>query len=220
MSNRSDAAQPMHPFLDPASLPDLITNWGYLGIFVFIFLGNVGLPVPEETVLLAAGFFAGRELLSLEAIWALVVASAVAGDCCGYLVGRTGGQRLLERLASKFRSMRGRLDQLRTFFDQHGSKAVFMARFIAGARFMAGPMAGAAGMPFLRFLGWNVMGALVWCSLVLAIGYLLGDEVWHVITLVHRSVRWAAVGVLIIAVAASLVWWWTRQSARGSDAEA
>jgi membrane-associated protein len=168
----------MHPFLDPASLPDLIASWGYLGIFVCIFLGNVGLPVPEETVLLAAGFFAGRELLSLEAVWVLVVASAVTGDCCGYIV---------------------------------------MARFIAGARFMAGPMAGAAGMPFLRFLGWNVMGALVWCSLVLAIGYLLGDEVWHVIALVHRSVRWAALGVLIIALAAWLVWWWTRQTARGSD---
>lgn len=210
----------MHPFVDPASLPDLIAVWGYLGIFVCIFLGNLGLPVPEETVLLAAGFFAGREVLSIEAVWALVVVSAVTGDCCGYLVGRTGGQRLLERLASRFRSMRGRLEQLRTFFDQHGSKAVFMARFVAGARFMAGPMAGAAGMPFLRFLGWNVMGALIWCSLMVAIGYMVGDEIWRVIELVHRGARWAALGVLLVALAAYLIWWWTRAVAPRSDAEA
>ena len=93
------------------------------------------------------------------------------------MIGRTGGQHLLERLSARFAFVRRRIDQLRLFFDQHGSKAVFMARFITGARFLAGPMAGAAGMPFLRFLGWNVMGAITWCSLMVTIGYLVGDEV-------------------------------------------
>lgn len=210
----------MHLFPDPAKLPDLLAAWGYFGIFACIFVGNLGVPVPEETVLIAAGFLAGRRLLGLEAVWMVVVVGAVSGDCCGFALGRTGGQRLLERLAARFDSVRRRLERLRSFFDQHGSKAVFMARFITGVRFMAGPMAGAAGMPFLRFLGWNVLGALIWCSLMVAIGYMVGDEIWRVIGLVHRSARWVALGVLIVGLTAYLIRWWTHQAAPHSDARA
>jgi membrane-associated protein len=113
-----------------------------------------------------------------------------------------------------------RIEQLRLFFDQHGSKAVFMARFIAGARFLAGPMAGAAGMPFLRFLGWNVTGAFIWCSLMVTIGYLVGDEVWRAAGLVHSGARWIALGAVLIALALYLLRWWTHQSAPGPDARA
>jgi len=134
----------MHHLTNPAELPSLLATWGYLGIFVFVFVGNLGVPVPEETVLIAAGFLASRSILDLEWVYVVAVASAVVGDCCGFLIGRTGGQRLLERLAERFEFVRRRIERLRLFFDQHGSKAVFMARFITGARFLAGPMAGAA----------------------------------------------------------------------------
>jgi membrane-associated protein len=69
---------------------------------------------------------------------------------------------------------------------------------------MAGPMAGAAGMSFLRFLGWNVSGALIWCSLIITIGYLVGDELEWVAQLMHAASYWVALGaVLLIAI----VWW-------------
>jgi membrane protein DedA with SNARE-associated domain len=204
----------MHHISNPAELSDLLAAWGYLGIFGFVFLGNLGVPVPEETVLIAGGFLAAHGLLDLEWVYAVAIASAVVGDCCGFAVGRTGGQHLLERLAGRFEFVRNRIERLRTFFDQHGSKAVFMARFIAGARFLAGPMAGAAGMPFLRFLGWNIMGAMIWCSLMVTIGYLVGDEIWRAIGLVHWSARWIAGGAVLILVAAYLIRWWMNQTAR------
>ena len=210
----------MHHFTNPAELSNLLAEWGYLGIFIFVFVGNLGVPVPEETVLLAAGFLASHSLLDLEWVYAVAVASAVTGDCCGFLIGRTGGQHLLERLAARFEFVRRRIDQLRLFFDQHGSKAVFMARFVAGARFLAGPMAGAAGMPFLRFLGWNVTGAFIWCSLMVTIGYLVGDEVWRAAGFVHSGARWIALGAVLIALALYLLRWWTHQSAPGPDARA
>jgi membrane protein DedA with SNARE-associated domain len=157
--------------------------------------------VPEETVLLAAGFLAGRGDLSLEPLFLVGIGSAVTGDCCGFLFGRTGGQRLFERLAQRFAFVRSRYTRLQSFFDTHGSKAVFMARFIAGARFMAGPMAGAAGMSFLRFLGWNLSGALVWCSLIITIGYLVGDELEWVAHVMHAASYWVALGFLLLTAA-------------------
>lgn len=210
----------MHHISNPAELSDLLAAWGYLGIFGLVFLGNMGVPVPEETVLIAGGFLAAHGLLDREWVYAVAIASAVVGDCCGYAVGRTGGQHLLERLAGRFDFVRSRIERLRTFFDQHGSKAVFMARFVAGARFLAGPMAGAAGMPFLRFLGWNVMGALIWCSLMVTIGYLVGDEIWRAVGLVHWSARWIALGAFLILLVACLVRWWTSQTAQPPDAHA
>jgi membrane protein DedA with SNARE-associated domain len=201
----------MHEFLRPEVLADWLQTWGYLGIFICVFVGNLGVPVPEETVMLAAGFLAGREILDLRVVYAVVIASAVTGDCCGYLVGRTGGQRLLSRLASSFDFARHRYDRLQVFFMTHGSKAVFMARFIAGARFMAGPMAGAAGMRFWQFLGWNVLGALVWCSLVVTIGYLVGDELYEVARLAHTASTWVAIVVALVAIAALFFWWRERR---------
>jgi membrane protein DedA with SNARE-associated domain len=166
----------------------------------------LGIPVPEETVLLAAGFLAGRGDLSLETLYLVGIGSAVTGDCFGFLFGRTGGQRLFELLAQRFAFVRTRYERLQYFFDAHGSKAVFMARFVAGARFMAGPMAGAAGMSFVRFLGWNLSGALIWCSLIITIGYLVGDELESVAHGMHAASYWVGIGFFLLFAAIWLFW--------------
>jgi membrane protein DedA with SNARE-associated domain len=196
----------MHPDLSLAAITAWLANWGYLGLFACTFMGNLGLPVPEETVLLAAGFLAGREILELKTVYVVGIASAVFGDCAGYTAGRTGGQRFFEWLGRHFAFVRGRRHQIHQFFETHGSKAVFMARFIAGARFMAGPIAGAAGMPFWRFLGWNVFGALIWCSIVTTIGYLVGDEFEWVAGLVHRAGHWIALAAVLIIAVIWILW--------------
>jgi membrane protein DedA with SNARE-associated domain len=198
----------MHAVLNPANIVEWLGDWGYLGVFVCVFVGNLGIPVPEETVMLVAGFLAGRGILQLEYVYLVCVLSAVSGECCGFFIGRHGGQRVIARLATRFTSIRQRYERLQLFFHTHGSKAVFMARFIAGVRFMAGPMAGAAGMPFLRFLGWNLLGAILWCTLVATIGYLVGDELYRVAEMAHHAQRWIAMAALLIC----LVFWffWLR----------
>jgi membrane protein DedA with SNARE-associated domain len=197
----------MHGMLNPDAIAGWMATWGYLGIFVCVFVGNLGVPVPEESVMLAAGFVASREILDLRWVFVVVIGSAVTGDCCGYVIGRTGGQRFVNWLASHFESFRRRYLKLQAFFHTHGSKAVFMARFIAGIRFMAGPMAGACEMPFLRFLGWNVMGAIVWCSLVVTVGYLVGDELARAAQVAHSASRWIALAVAVAIVLGYFIWW-------------
>jgi membrane protein DedA with SNARE-associated domain len=196
----------MHHLVTATAIAGWLATWGYLGLFICVFIGNLGIPVPEETVLLAAGFLAGREILDLKTLYLVGLMSAVTGDCCGYLFGRTGGQRLFERLAQRFSFVSSRYERLQLFFKTHGSKAVFMARFIVGARFMAGPMAGAAGMPFWRFLGWNVLGALIWCSLVITVGYLVGDELEWVAHVVYQASHWMALVAFLLLGAIWLFW--------------
>jgi membrane protein DedA with SNARE-associated domain len=203
----------MQHAVSPSRINDIITTWGYFGIFICVYIGNLGVPVPEETVVLAAGFLAGQHILDLRLVYLVVVLSAVAGDSSGYLIGRTGGQKLLERLSRTFAFVHHRYDRFRSFFDAHGSKAVFMARFITGFRFMAGPMAGAAGMRFSRFLQWNVLGAVVWCFIMVTIGYLVGDELDRILQITHTAGRWIAIALFLIAVAAILFWWRERHPA-------
>jgi len=203
----------MHGITDPEVIAAWLATWGYLGIFISVFIGNLGIPVPEETVMLTAGFLAGRFILDLRFVYVVVILSAVTGDCCGYVIGRTGGQRLLLRLASRFEFMRTRYDRLQLFFQTHGSKAVFMARFITGARFMAGPMAGACGMPFFQFLGWNVLGAIVWCSMVVTVGYLVGDELYRAASMAHQASRWIGLTGFILVIIVLVFWWRDRHPA-------
>ena len=187
--------------LNPSNIAQVIETWGYLGIFIFVFVGNLGLPVPEESVVLAAGFLAGRDVLSLKLVMLVAFASAVVGDNFGYMLGRTGGRQVVVRLAHSSSWLRWRHRRFKAFFDAHGNKTIFMARFIAGLRFMAGPMAGAMRMPFWRFFGWNVMGAIVWCAVIAYLGFVLGDQ-WEVVAgQMHRAGQW----VMIAAAAGGLI---------------
>jgi membrane protein DedA with SNARE-associated domain len=187
-------------------MTDWLGRWSYPGIFVCVFIGNFGIPVPEEIVLLAAGFLAGRHVLELGTLYIIAILSAVAGDACGFVVGRTGGQWLFGWLSQKSTFLRKRYEHLRTFFQVHGNKAVFFARFIMGARFMAGPMAGAAGMRFWNFLGWNVLGAFIWCSVMITIGYFVGDQLDWVAHVARKGGQWVAAAVLLLAAAIWLFW--------------
>lgn len=188
----------MHHF-SPGSIEQLLQSWGYLGIFVCVLIGNVGIPVPEETVVLAAGFLAGRGILGLKEVIVVALISAVVGDNLGYLVGRTGGRHMLNRLTSSWRGFARRYVHFRAFFRAHGEKAVLISRFVAGLRFMAGPMAGAARMPFARFFVWNVLGAILWCSAVSYVGFLLGDQWEWMAGVVHRAGHWIMLGLVLTA---------------------
>lgn len=209
----------MQTIMDPATVAEWLAIWGYPAIFVCVFVGNLGVPVPEETVMLAAGFIAGRDILDLRIVYAVVFFSAVFGDCCGFAIGRTGGQRLMSRLAANFEFARRRYDHLQVFFQTHGSKAVFMARFITGVRFMAGPMAGAAGMPFFQFLGWNVLGAMVWCATIVTIGYLVGDELYRAVQVMHLASRWSFAIAAVVTLAFVLLWRRERRNQTVADPE-
>lgn len=193
----------MHHF-SPVTIVALLQHWGYLGIFLCVLVGNIGIPVPEEFVVLAAGFLASRGILDLKMVILVTLVSAVVGDNLGYLIGRTGGHRMLMTLLWTWRGMRRRYGRFRTFFRARGEKAVLVARFVAGLRFMAGPMAGAARMPFWRFFIWNVAGAIIWCTSVSALGFVLGDQWEQVAVVGHHAAHWLlalallAVGLMLL----------------------
>ena len=159
---------------DVNDLNQFVGHWGYAAIFVVVVLGNVGLPVPEETILALAGYLVWRGKLRLSLVLAVGIVSAVVGDNVGYWLGRRYGQEALPRYARWALGHPERLETMMGFVRRRGPLAVFVARFVPGVRFAAGPLAGALGMRFVSFLVANVAGALVYVPVVVGAGYAVG----------------------------------------------
>jgi len=154
---------------------ELINHWRYLAIFVVILAGNLGIPLPEEAILMLAGYLVWKGELWLPTVLAVGIVSAVIGDNLGYWVGRSYGRRMVERCGHWLLITSERFNSAQRFLARYGTIGVFIARFLPGLRFMAGPLAGLVRLPFGSFLTANLLGAVIYVPLVVAIGYGLGD---------------------------------------------
>ena len=155
-------------------MPDLrplIEHWGYVAIFVFVILGNLGIPVPEESILVMAGYLVWQGELRLPLVLLVGIFSAILGDNLGYWIGRRYGQAAVVRYGRWVRLTPARLDATRRVVTRYGAVAVFAARFIAGLRFLVGPLAGSTGLPPFGFVTANILGALLYVPTMVAAGY-------------------------------------------------
>jgi len=157
-----------------SDLGQFIAYWGYPAIFVVVVLGNVGLPVPEETTLIVAGYMVWQGYFRLSIVLAVGVISAVAGDNIGYWMGRRYGPAAVARVAQWAAVNAERMESMRRSRLRYGALAVFLGRFFPGLRFMAGPLAGAAGLGFRPFFVANILGAVVFVPYGVGLGYALG----------------------------------------------
>jgi membrane protein DedA with SNARE-associated domain len=157
----------------PAWLVDLFGCYGYAVVFVGVFLENTGLPVPGETALLAGAALSRSGTLFLPWVVLIATAGAILGDNLGFFIGRRGGRALVERFGARVGLSEARFAQFDRFFDTHGAKTVFIARFVTGLRVVGAVLAGTSGLPWGRFLFYNASGAVAWAGTFGAVGYLL-----------------------------------------------
>ena len=157
---------------------DLLGRFGYAAIFGFVAIESIGIPLPGETMLIAAALYAGHtHLLNIEAIIAVAAAAAIIGDNIGFGIGHWGGYRLLLRYGHYIRLHEGRVKLARYLFQRHGGKVVFFGRFVSVLRTYAAFLAGTARMPWLRFLVFNASGGIVWATAYGVGAYAAGNQI-------------------------------------------
>lgn len=156
------------------ALVKLSPQIAYLVLFALVGAESTGVPVPGETALIAAGVLAHDGRLHIEYVIALAALAAIMGDNLGYLIGRTGGRRLLERPGPFERHRREVLTRGEPFFARHGPKAVFLGRWVAGLRIAASWLAGINRMHWPVFLFWNALGGVAWATSVGLVAYFVG----------------------------------------------
>lgn len=155
-------------------MTDLLISYGLVLLFAVVAAESAGVPLPGETALIAAAILAGRGHYSIVEVIAVAAAAAILGDNVGYLIGRTGGRKLLERWGPIKRYAERVLPPGERFFKKHGGKTVFIGRFVAVLRVTAAWLAGITHMPWWRFFLWNAAGGIVWATGVSLLAYYFG----------------------------------------------
>ena len=185
----------------------LISHYGYLVILFGVMLESTGVPLPGETILLAAGVLVQRGHLDLGDAIVFGILGAVVGDQIGYWVGREGGRPFVLRWGRYLFITPARLGRAEAFFARHGGKAVFLARFFSGLRVFGALVAGISRMRWGTFLIYNALGGAVWATAVVLVGYFLGSSIRLVERWLGRATLVLA-AVLAVAVGFYLAYRW------------
>src|SRR5262245_17836117 len=189
------------------SLNDVVTHfiedYGLWFPFGIVCLESAGLWLPGETALIAAAVYAAKGHLSIAAVIAVAALAAIVGDNIGYWLGREAARPLLLRSERLRRYADRVLPPAERFFQRHGGKAVFLARFFGGLRVTGAWMAGITRMTWWRFLFWNAAGGIVWALAVGLLAYYAGKAAADALA---RYGVYAAIagGIIIVVVIAAL----------------
>jgi uncharacterized protein len=179
-------------------LAHLIQTYGYPIVALLVAAEGVGVPLPGETALILAAAAAARGQLNIVGVVIAASLGTIMGGSGGYWLGRTGGVALINRLGRYIGIDEAKVQRGQAFFERYGARTVFIARFVAILRILAGLLAGAARMSFPEFSLYNALGGILWSALFATLGYLFGHNMRRLeITLG----RWGFVvaGVAIVA---------------------
>lgn len=186
-------------------------QFGSLPLLVAALLAaGLGLPIPEDIVVIAGGVLAHRSTLPWPVVLAALYAGAIGSDCILYAVARHYGERLLSRAPFRWILSSDRRARVRHLFAQYGARAVFVGRHLGGVRALVFAMAAIEGVPFRVFLLWDGLAGLVTVPCVFALGYLFSSHVNVVAQGLARAEDWALLALALAAGAGWLAWRWRR----------
>jgi membrane protein DedA with SNARE-associated domain len=178
----------------------LISSYGIWFVAGIIALESMGLPLPGEAALIAMAIFAGTtDTLSIWAVLAAAVASAIVGSVIGFWMGRQFGYPPLVKYGHHVRLTEARIKIGQYLIFRYGSNLVFAARFVPVMRNLAGILAGVNCMHWWRFMFANATGATAWATSYGLTAYYLGEQ-----SLKLASPVLASVGILLLLITVGL----------------
>jgi membrane protein DedA with SNARE-associated domain len=179
-----------------------ISQYGYFGIFGLLILGIVGLPVPDETLLVVCGTLIAKGKLTLSGAALSALGGSTGGITISYFIGRLAGYEFVHRWGKYVHFTEERQKRVQEWFDRLGHWLLTVGYFIPGVRHFTALMAGVSSLPYRTFAAYAYPGALLWVGTFVTLGYVLGDNWQQVLENVHRSILLVAIGgaILIAAV--------------------
>jgi membrane-associated protein len=187
--------------------------WTYAILFLVIFMetGFVVTPfLPGDSLLFAAGTFAALGSLNLYLLMILLMVAAIGGDTVNYWIGHYLGDRAysIKWIKKEY------LDKTHAFFEKHGGKTIFLARFVPIVRTFAPFVAGIGRMSYGYFITYNFVGGIVWVAIFTLAGYFFGN-----IPFVKQNFEFVIVAIILISVLPIFIEWWKSRRA-GSQVKA
>src|SRR5579864_2398044 len=181
---------------------------GYGALYLLLALGVVGLPIPDETLLVFTGYLIFRGKLHPVAAFIAAVAGAWTGISGSYWIGRTLGVGAVHRYGKYIHFTEDRLAYVHRWFDRIGHWMLVAGYYIAGVRHITAVVAGMSRLGFPTFMAYAWSGGAMWVTTFLSLGYFLGENWRQVAELVHRYIVYASV----VVIAAGVLWYVLRNA--------
>lgn len=194
-----------------AAIISVSSSLGYL-LPALIGLESMGIPSPGETALVAGAVLASQGKLNIGLVILIGIVSAIIGDNIGYLLGRKFGREVLEARGPFHERRKYFIAAGDKFFDKHGGKAVFLARWVALVRVAAAWLAGINHMPFKEFFFWNALGGITWAVTFGLVGYFAGQGGAHLLS------EFGIAGAIVLVASAVVGFVWLRRRERQAAA--
>lgn len=187
----------------------IVSEWGYVGIFALMTLESTVFPIPSELVMIPAGYLAHQGELSATLSVIAATAGSLAGAMINYIVSRRYGRSFLWNHGKKILVSRRRLAQMDYFFRRYGEITTFLGRLIPVARHYISIPAGLAKMRLWRFMLFTSLGAFVWTAILTALGYFIGNNINEIKQYTHL-VGYAAIALCV----AAFIYYYTKKRAK------
>ncbi len=178
------------------------SQFAYVYVGLFLVLGSLGLPFPEEIVLLSAGYLAGTGAVHFWLMLPYTMGILIIADTMTYTVSRKLGREILLKWGRYVFLPTHRLDQIEEYYEKHGSKTVFFSRLVIGFRFVGIMVAGITEMPWKKFFIYDILSIIVYLPIVLGLGFLFH---YH-LDLILKELRLVKHVIFIVAMGLILLW--------------
>jgi membrane-associated protein len=188
-------------FQNIRSLEELILWGGYLLLFIIIFSETglfAGFFLPGDSLLITAGLIAASGSLDIYLVIAILWFGAVLGDATGYFIGKKLKATIFAKKNSRF-FHREHLLKTEAFYKKHGSKTIFLARFVPIVRSFSATLAGVTAMPFGIFFFFSLCGSLIWVLCFTLIGYFIANLFPDIVKYLHTIIL---AGIILIVASA------------------
>lgn len=202
-----------------AAIQPYLEHFGYPLLFFIVLIESFGVPAPGQTLLITTALLAAAGKLNIVAVLLTAFAAAITGDTIGYVIGARGGRRLLLRYGRHIGLTRRRYRKLHLRFNRHGIWFVLFARFFDFLRQVNGLLAGSVDMPFMRFVLFNNIGAVLWVSLWGLGAYFIGRGLNRWVSRYETAVTWVVMALVAISLASAVVWVLRRWHRRRTSGE-
>jgi membrane protein DedA with SNARE-associated domain/rhodanese-related sulfurtransferase len=184
--------------------PSLLVDHGYVVLFAYVLLSQLGLPLPTGPLILAAGALAAAGKMGLGGIVAVVAVASSCADSVWYQLGRARGARVVRALCRVSLEPEACVRSTQDAFGRYGAPFLLVAKFVPGLGLMAAPVAGQTRMRYRRFVAFDLAGALLWGGTYASLGFFLGEWIQRG-RLVRVAAQFGAVAVLVAVAGILLV---------------
>ncbi|HEX5612262.1 MAG TPA: DedA family protein [Burkholderiales bacterium] len=182
--------------------------WVYALLFVIVFCetGLVVTPfLPGDSLLFVTGALAAAGGMDIGTVMAVLILAALCGDNVNYWIGRWVGPRIFKVRESRWLNPK-HLERTHAFYERHGGKTIILARFVPIVRTYVPFVAGLGAMPYLRFLAFSVVGALVWVFSLCIAGYFFGN-----LPIVKNNLTVVILLIVLLSISPGIVAWLRRK---------